>query len=963
LIYKNSIDEVKQRILERVDPRVFINAHFGNLVLEFFNPSDGRAMPPTRQELMTWSQKNLSISLNSTNSYALLRIYNSYKRFRRFIEDSSQRKDLRHIQPLLSEPGLFTPKGIQLIIMDEYPDNQIIMKCPTFGVSMDRNKTNDFAFISRNMKSTSSTENIYARYELFIHTSNIAARGGQGDIHETIVKWNYSTYEYWPEIVQKRVNEYMNQCQSRHRSIYTSQQGIHSMAMITLSKIIEVSPTRPEGIIKDSYNHIVGVTYRLKVGSDYMIPLPVVDDGVTSISSAFSIKSIYLDWNDFHPAPIEVIVKFYKKNIETLLSLYPGYGIQYIVRDEDDDRIIAFQLKNGIYLPASPPRNEKELESFGLTTVRIKEFEWELNKQIVGLDKEPNMNDWEKYIGDSVIEKRCGSDSELLRKSTKKQLEELYQQFRVMVANWITSYRAGSEVRKGIEEIVFHPDLPEYEKRKRLSIFIEPTLLSWFYLDEKEWEIPDISFLRKDCRVINDEEGCTGTCYWKKDEAKCLLHVNAKTSLSEGGQTVNTGELFTKRIMDELIRFPQRRKQLIREGEISKVVTIQQPIRMGDQYIIPESSPMWTDLLRLEWTKQVPEEHKYYEEMTREQDKGNIQKIEGEMPDELVDLFGRDTLFRLKLVTISQENKPLTPFMAMLGITLDQLELKENTSYLSRDDLTKYVKLTMKPIGMIDLTEKAEENKEIQFMRPITGSYDRVTIFVFLPNIIGLLIQEEGNPTVQIDLLPELVKDKWNKAARILVKKKMTLVQEPKIEELQELKREEPNPTIAIPTIKKPLIMSKRPLIMRAKETEEPLVQVPIEQMKQPQIMKIEDLPQRVMKRPGIGVLTEKPAPALPPPIEKPVIPEPQVIKRPGIAKKKEEAPQVMKRPGIGTKAKEVAEQASIASVMKKPGIGKKSNTGTTMKRPGFGKLPSTGGYESISFGIARKNRTLRKKL
>ena len=35
LISKNTINEVKSRILEVVTPRVFINSHFGNLVLEF----------------------------------------------------------------------------------------------------------------------------------------------------------------------------------------------------------------------------------------------------------------------------------------------------------------------------------------------------------------------------------------------------------------------------------------------------------------------------------------------------------------------------------------------------------------------------------------------------------------------------------------------------------------------------------------------------------------------------------------------------------------------------------------------------------------------------------------------------------------------------------------------------------------------------------------------------------------
>jgi hypothetical protein len=74
LLYRNSINEVKERIMEVVVPKVFLNSHFGNLVLEFYNPADGSAMPPTRQELMAWASTHLGISLNSTNTYPLIRI-------------------------------------------------------------------------------------------------------------------------------------------------------------------------------------------------------------------------------------------------------------------------------------------------------------------------------------------------------------------------------------------------------------------------------------------------------------------------------------------------------------------------------------------------------------------------------------------------------------------------------------------------------------------------------------------------------------------------------------------------------------------------------------------------------------------------------------------------------------------------------------------------------------------------
>jgi hypothetical protein len=771
LIYKNSINEVKERILEVVVPRIFLNSHFGNLVLEFFNPSDGSAMPPTKQELMSWCSTNLGISVTSTNLYSAIRLYNAYKRFIRFIKDPTQRKDLRHIQPLLAEPGLFTTRGIQLIVLEDNGDEPVTVKCPIFGVSIDRNKKNDFAFISRSLKYIGATENVYARYELYLHTSNKPAKGGEGEVHETIIRWDYASRRYWPEIVQRRVDEYMTQCQSRYRSIYTSQE-INSMAMIPLSKAVDAAPVRPEGIVKDSYNHIVGLTFRSKPGASTLVALPIVDDGVISISSAFSIKNIYLDWDDFKAAPVEDVINYYRKNLEQLFSLYPGYIIKYIARQKVDGTIVAVQLQNGIYIPVSPPKDEASISSLGLEIVTIEQFEWAIDKQLAGIKSKIEGNSWDKIVESTTTEKSCGFDSELIRKSSYVQFEELYQQFRLMVSNWITSQKAGSEVRKGIEEIIFNSNLPEYEKRKRLYIFLSSTLLGWFYPDNEKWEAP-ASFLRKDCRIIDNPEGCTGTCYWKESEKKCLLHVDATTQLGDkpGEREVSTSELFVKRVIDELVRFPNRRKQFMKRGEISKVSTIIQPIRQDDQYIIPESSPTWTNLLRLDWARQIPEEPKYYEEMSREATAENEKPPQGEMPEELEAILGEGTTLRLSIPDVPDIEKPLTPFQGILGITLSQMGLADDAKKLMKENLIKYVQTTSKPIGIIDLTSINES--DIQFVRPFTGSFSSVTIFVFLPDQIGLLIQEEGEPTVRIDSLPETLQEQYREAPVVQLKRRI----------------------------------------------------------------------------------------------------------------------------------------------------------------------------------------------
>ena len=639
ILKKTSISEVKKVLLQVMNPKIFLNSHFGNLVMEFFDPTDKSAMPETYLSLKTWSANNLSISLSSKNTYQLLRIYNSYNRFVKFINDPNQRKDLRHIQPILAEPGLLTTNGIQLIVMEDNQKEPVTIKCPPFGIS--RREMNDFVFISRSLQSIPGDlyNNKYAYYQLFLYTENKAKKGNQEESHKVIYRWKHDSKENWPSIVKKRIEEFVMQCQSKYRSIYTAQDGIDSMALIPLSKAIEeTSSLKQSGIVKDSYNHIVGITFKVSsIPNSPLVALPVVDDGVVSIAAG--LKNIYLDWEDFKAAPVDKIIKYYNKKILPLFELYPGYKIENIVQLRENEKVVAIQLANGIYIPASSAEDQEkwkmmmEKEKIGMVTVEI--FQWTIDRQIAGIKSILNSAQWEEYIK-GMINKDCGFDDEIIRKSSYIDFEELYQQFRLMVSNWISE---GGEVRKRVEEIIFHRDLPDFEKKKRLDLFISSTLISWFYPDKEKWEVP-VSFLRKDCRLIDDEKDCFGTCVWKTEgeEGKCLLHVNEKTLLGEKDREVSTPILFTKRVIDELVRFPARRKQLLKRGRISTVTKIMEPIRHGDEYIIPEDSPTWTNLLRLEWTHKILEKPKYYEEMSRELDK--VEKVENKkvlnIPKEVV---------------------------------------------------------------------------------------------------------------------------------------------------------------------------------------------------------------------------------------------------------------------------------------------------------------------------------------
>ena len=239
---------------------------------------------------------------------------------------------------------------------------------------------------------------------------------------------------------------------------------------------------------------------------------------------------------------------------------------------------------------------------------------------------------------------------------------------------------------------------------------------------------------------------------------------------------------YSLELCKRVLRFPVRRKQLM-NGEISSVVAVIEPIRDGDQYIIPESSPTWTNLLRLDWAKVTPEQSRYYEEQSREATE-NDQKIpEGDMPAALQPLLGEDSPFRLRVPPNADPAHPFLPFTAMLGITMGQLGLEENARRLTKNALIQYVRYTSKPIGMINLTgDLLDGEKEIMFARPFAGVFHSVTILVFLPNQIGILVEEDGVATVTISKLPPAIQERWKAAGMVQLRARQAAPVEAPIE-------------------------------------------------------------------------------------------------------------------------------------------------------------------------------------
>ena len=147
------------------------------------------------------------------------------------------------------------------------------------------------------------------------------------------------------------------------------------------------------------------------------------------------------------------------------------------------------------------------------------------------------------------------------------------------------------------------------EKRRRLIVLLGPKVLSFFSTEDNP--IPSATLLRKDCR-IQSENTCTNQCVWNAGTSKCKIHVE---ELYKG---INLAKLLMLRLFDEILRYSIKRTQIF-NNKISRLVFLDEPMYVGDkkdQYVVPENSLGWFELLRHSWTIKGFEIPKHFEEIS-----------------------------------------------------------------------------------------------------------------------------------------------------------------------------------------------------------------------------------------------------------------------------------------------------------------------------------------------------------
>lgn len=724
----NSAEQMKTLLKERITPRIFLSLNYGNLALEFYDPANPIVDRPTPEELSEWATEELDVDLHEENKEALMRAFMSHTTFQAWLKSTETKKEFRHFSLVLSQSNLIrrgVGPGTTFIVLDILKSGKISVRCPPFGYNAEIMSGNNIAFLLHHWSGI--WEPIF-----YVDNRPVEQRG----IDIFTLTFQISNSPRWPPIIRKRLQEYMAQCSSGGRAAYTSQSKMNSAAMIPSSIAIRIlrrdKRISLEGVVRDAYNHLGALLFRDKAyPSQGYIPFPVVDDG-----ELITKPKLFMDWDDpeFKRAPVDHVLHFYKSFIEARFSLYPGYSPIRIVKGRHSGIIEAIQLRNGLYVPAGPPSPEAAANINNMPSVVVDEMEWSLNHEISLEDK----------------------GTEILGEKERMKLidfHEIFEHLRITFSNWLAAKEDGGKFRNIMEEIIFSRKLPLYEKRKRLEILLNHEVEDWIttdFTEEDKKKSHETSLLRVDCR-IRGQEACGGKCVWRKnkDEGKCLLHVPKQTELGESDTPVSAPRVLLLRLIEELLRYGERRRQLM-DQDVSRLVNLEKPViidgKDGKQIIYPEKSAAWYELLRLEWATKKDEKPQFYEEMSKEAGEAPPlakQDEESELPPSLQLILNGGPEPDPKTGALRLFRAPFETLLIPLGLTPAQLSITADTTALTDEMIRGIVQGKTKPVVQIDLQS---DPPVVIAKRPVRVSSPGVPIFVITAEGPALLLRSPEDP-------------------------------------------------------------------------------------------------------------------------------------------------------------------------------------------------------------------------
>jgi len=276
---------------------------------------------------------------------------------------------------------------------------------------------------------------------------------------------------------------------------------------------------------------------------------------------------------------------------------------------------------------------------------------------------------------------------------------------------------------------------------------------------EPESKVPSV--VRVDCRRLTQGD-CTASnrCVWRPDEKRCLLHVKALPDVDK----TDMSRVFLLRLIEELIRFPRRRAQILQEHKrrIGTLSKLSGAVRMIDQYIVPEDTSEWAELMNMDCKKRTPEIPQFFEEFSREEMVKPMAPAEAPAEAEPVEVNSLPD-FVLNLLEGDDATYELVPFETERKGNQDRYDALDYGLTLDPKDEPPFVNQNIvdEMIGMFKTPETgfAVFNEDDEMPRGVIGFNDYAYVVFYIDGAYSFLVKK-GDPIspVTVDTLPETLR-------------------------------------------------------------------------------------------------------------------------------------------------------------------------------------------------------------
>lgn len=576
----HSAAHARREIIRQRFVRAFESANYGTLVAEFAAKS-------------TLSDREIDASLPAfaaeyayelgPNRPHVIRLYKAWVTFLAYLADKRVPKQLRHLEHILAQPGVLSPRGLLFVVLEWNPQTERIdVVCPSFGIptaSIFGDVPVAFLWHSRRDESWEP---------LVLYNGSRDAVRFFGE--------RAADLELLPRPLRTSLQQWLRDWRSSSLGcgrpaapphVWTPERDTRPLPRLSQMRSL-VRGATPTKLVRDRSNRLAGVL--MSTGSAAATPLfaPCLDDGALMDQTPRVFEAEMIP-----PAPLETYLRFYDE-----ISIAALKPVAVLAKMEDATQIVGFRTQVGTMVPTAPAPVASAPP--GLPVEQLDAFPWERDALIL---RSP---DAAAMAGVALEEQTANPE---------QQLAEAYQLLRLSLSKWLIRDARGPAMRRDLAKLLA-AGIPLYEKRKRMDIVLEPILREWIAPEQTEARA-SLALLRKDCLAITEEGQCDGACRWS--DGRCLIHAPFR---APGTDPVR---IFTARLSDELLRYSAQRREILDET-VPAIRTPRGVLRVGDELYMatgPKEGPQ-AILSRLGFTGQqtaaFPEEMMRFADLEEEEE-------------------------------------------------------------------------------------------------------------------------------------------------------------------------------------------------------------------------------------------------------------------------------------------------------------------------------------------------------